>query len=333
MYISNEDFIVAEGKQEGNAFELAKEVYLKHCKGSRKTYVSLEFYDEKKEKRYSCEKVYDDENFDEKLQSFKNANGNFEYKVVDVFWDDNDGDDENGRPIIRTGYDRHIYIESIISDKEMVEIKEAELKKLKQNVDNFNSIIYLRNKGRSYIVKGNTVEINNQKFELSDEFIRSLEYIKSFTEYIYEIKKYSLKYEIDTVLNFINDGFDEDDEDKFEPIDYDDFVSNLELDEEEYDLDSMYDLYVKYLKELKETGHIMLDVSDFRKAKEIAFSEKEFSSQYFGKQYERDKKEYVIACVKKNVEAGTINNKEFLCFDCVKFSSINVIIPDIENWI
>ena len=35
MYISNEDFVVAEGKQEGNAFKLAKELYLKHCYGSR----------------------------------------------------------------------------------------------------------------------------------------------------------------------------------------------------------------------------------------------------------------------------------------------------------
>ena len=295
--------------------------------------MSLEFYNEKKEKKYSCEKVYDDENFDEKLQSFKNANGNFEYKVVDVFWDDYDGDDDSGRPIIRTGYDRHIYIESIISDKEMVEIKEAELKKLKQNVDNFNSIIYLRNKGNSYIIRGNMVEIDNQKFELSNEFIRSLEYIKSFTEYVYEIKRYSLKYEIDTVLNFINDGFDIFAEDRFEPIDYDDFVSNLELDEEEYDLDSMYDLYIKYLKELKETGHIILDVSDFRKAKEMTLSEKEFPLQCFGKQYERDKKEYVVTCARKKVETGTKDNKQFLCFNCVKFLSINVIIPDIENWI
>ena len=333
MYISNEDFVRVEEKKEGNCFQFLEEIYNKHCKDIRRVDISLEYYENFEKKYLSC-RIYKDGNLSEIAKDFKNINGNFEYKVVEVFWEDNDGDDESGRPIIRTGYDTHIYIESIVSDKEMIEIKEHKIKKLEKYAQDFNSIIYLRSKGNSYTIKGNTVEIANSKFELSSEFIRSLEHIQSFTKYVYIIKKYSLKFDVKPVLDFINYIFDEDDENKFEPIDYDNFVDSLDLDDEEYDLDSMYDLYVKYLKELKEKGCITLDVSDFKKANETALSEKDFSLQYYyGNQLENDKKENIVACAKKNVEGEYNFNKLFLSLDCIKFSSINVCVTDIENWI
>jgi hypothetical protein len=190
------------------------------------------------------------------------------YSVGENEYEDDDGADEDGRPIIRRWHRKALEIEKFYTPEEQIKMLEKQVQNYKRDIYNLNYVLRKRNEGYKLEANDNKVTVNGRIETFTNkEFIEVIDTVTSLKRKVYKATAYSLKPSVEYALEIIESDLASDGD----IADEDDFKEYLECeyniteeDDSEY-VEEIYNYYLEFFKEIKESGTAIINYSHFYK--------------------------------------------------------------------